>query len=200
MIGGYKMEEQKMSVVASEVDGTTSIEYPIVEGSKIVIVINNQYTNAPNTTQIASGAGRSSAAGSNAAIDSSNTQQQQSVGGDGKAKNEGMKGKQIQPASKEKCETADIVLVLNNQVNESGGEESQTSSTQVGSGAGTYSAAGTNAALESANTKQQHTVAGGTKAIGINKGMNNKQIEWKKHKGRPREVGSNLSKPKLYLD
>ena len=40
---------------------------------KVVIVINNQITFAPNTTQIASGAGRNSAAGSNAAIDSSNT-------------------------------------------------------------------------------------------------------------------------------
>jgi hypothetical protein len=54
--------------------------------SRIVLIINNQFTNAPNTTQIASGAGRNSAAGSNASIDSTNTQQQQSVGAGGKAK------------------------------------------------------------------------------------------------------------------
>ncbi|WP_078381348.1 hypothetical protein [Sutcliffiella halmapala] len=192
------MAEQKMSV-ASEVNGATSIEYPVVEGARIVIVINNQYTNAPNTTQIASGAGRSSAAGSNAAIDSSNTQQQQSVGGDGKAENEGMKGKQIQPATKHKCDDADIVLVLNNQINESGAE-AQSSSTQVASGAGTYSAAGTNAALESANTKQQHAVAGGKKAVGKNKGMNSEQIEFKKSRKRPLTENLAISKPKLYLE
>lgn len=64
---------------------------------KIVIVINNQITFAPNTTQIASGAGQNSAAGSNAAIDSSNTRQQETVGAGGEAINKGISGDQIEP-------------------------------------------------------------------------------------------------------
>ena len=69
----------------------------IANKRKIVIVINNQITFAPNTTQIASGAGQNSAAGSNAAIDSSNTRQQQTVGAGGEAINKGISGDQIEP-------------------------------------------------------------------------------------------------------
>lgn len=68
--------------------------------NEVIVIINNQFTNAPNTTQIASGAGGNSASGNNAAIDSSNTLQQQSVGASGKAKNIGMNGKQSQPQKK----------------------------------------------------------------------------------------------------
>jgi hypothetical protein len=58
------------------IDGKrTSIRYPMPKKLKIVIFMNNQFSNAANTTQIASGAGQSGAAGNNAAIDSSNTQQ-----------------------------------------------------------------------------------------------------------------------------
>lgn len=69
----------------------------LADKRKIVIVINNQITFAPNTTQIASGAGQNSAAGSNAAIDSSNTRQQETVGAGGEAINKGISGDQIEP-------------------------------------------------------------------------------------------------------
>lgn len=65
---------------------------PLAGISRLVFVINNQYTNAANTTQIASGAGRSSAAGSNAAIASPYTRQQESVGAGGTAANIGSRG------------------------------------------------------------------------------------------------------------
>ncbi|WP_422392269.1 hypothetical protein [Niallia oryzisoli] len=134
---------------------------PLVDKEKIVIVINNQFTSAPNTTQIASGAGRNSAAGNNAAIDSSNTEQQQSVGAKGQASNTGMSGDQIEPHNKEKDHSQhdeEIVIVINNQVNTTSTE--QAGATQVASGSGDDSAAGTNAAIESSNTKQQHAVGG----------------------------------------
>ncbi|HEU5140118.1 MAG TPA: hypothetical protein VFT51_09095, partial [Bacillales bacterium] len=97
---------------------------------RVVIVINNQINFAPNTTQIASGAGRNSAAGNNAALDSSNTEQQQSVGADGKAENYGIKGKQIEPHHKSKIENDDgITIVRNDQQNFASSD--QAAATQV---------------------------------------------------------------------
>jgi hypothetical protein len=83
---------EKITVIVKKNGKRTITKSPLSGKSKIVVVINNQFTNAPNTTQIASGAGRSSAAGSNAAIASSNTRQQQSVGAGGKAKKPRNKG------------------------------------------------------------------------------------------------------------
>ncbi|MCU5397611.1 hypothetical protein [Bacillus toyonensis] len=144
---------------------------------KIVIVINNQITFAPNTTQIASGAGQNSAAGSNAAIDSSNTRQQQTVGAGGEAINKGISGDQIEPHKMKKetsNEEEEFVIVINNQINKT--RKEQASATQVASG-GDDSAAGTNAAIESSNTKQQHAVGGGTDSSAVNAGEEGDQIE-----------------------
>jgi hypothetical protein len=142
-----------------------------------VVVINNQFTNAPNTTQIASGAGGNSAAGNNAAIDSSNTLQQQSVGAKGRARNLGMKGHQSEPHDKhgKLTDNEEITIVINNQINRTG--KNTSSATQVASGGGTDSTGGTNAAIQSSNTKQQHAVGGDKSGRALNKGMNNKQKE-----------------------
>lgn len=140
------------------------------------MVINNQFTDSPNTTQIASGAGRSSAAGNNAALDSSNTLQQQSVGAGGEAENKGMHGTQTEPhVPHVDCDDDAIVIVINNQINKTG--ETVSSATQVASGGGVFSTAGTNAAIESSNTKQQHAVGGGEGASAENKGENADQVE-----------------------
>ncbi|CRK84872.1 hypothetical protein [Neobacillus massiliamazoniensis] len=148
----------------------------LTDKPKVVIVINNQFTIAPNTTQIASGAGRNSAAGNNAAIDASNTEQQQSVGAEGEANNTGMSGEQIEPHQKNKEhkeQDVEFVLVINNQVNKT--SRKQAGATQVASGGGDDSAAGTNAAIESSNTKQQHSVGGGGTAD--NSGEDSDQTE-----------------------
>lgn len=176
------MENEKVAI-SVEIDGKkTKVERPVDEKMKIVVVINNQFTNAPNTTQIASGAGRSSAAGNNAALDSSNTEQQESVGAEGTAKNEGMEGKQLEPHEKDKqcCDDNEIVIVLNNQIHlthEKSETESASSATQVASGGGTYSASGTNSAIESSNTKQQFSVGGAEGSLAFNSGMDSNQIE-----------------------
>ncbi|WP_158735939.1 hypothetical protein [Alteribacillus sp. YIM 98480] len=77
---------------------------------RVTTVINNQFTDSPNTTQIASGAGKSSAAGSNAALNSLNTEQQQSAGAQGKAKNIGMKGKQTKSSKRKNAERIKMKL------------------------------------------------------------------------------------------
>lgn len=166
--------EQKNIKVTVEKDGKKLTTKSLSNTSRIVIVINNQFTSAPNTTQIASGAGRNSAAGSNAAIDSSNAEQQQSVGAAGVAKNKGMKGKQTEPHKKHKdCARDDeIVIVINNQINTG---KKQSSATQVASGSGTDSTGGTNSAIGNSNSKQQHAVGGDGRAI--NKGENGDQEE-----------------------
>ncbi len=158
-------------------DGTRIIaDTPFLRKKKIVIIINNQFTISPNTTQIASGAGKNSAAGNNAAIDSLNTQQQQSVGAQGTAKNLGMKGNQSEPHDKHGAWTDDeeLTIIINNQINETVGESS---ATQVASGSGNDSAGGTNAAIQSSNTKQQHAVGGDSSGRALNRGMNNDQAE-----------------------
>lgn len=171
-------EEKRVIVTVLSDDKKTEAESPITGKIKIVIIINNQFTDSPNTTQIASGAGRSSAAGSNAAIDSSNTLQQQSVGAGGEATNTGMEGEQVEPHETHACigDEEEIVIVINNQINKSGQQE-QAAATQVASGGGTFSAAGTNSAIESSNTKQQHAVGGGKDSSASNDGMNDEQHE-----------------------
>lgn len=158
---------------------------------RIVIIINNQITTAPNTTQIASGAGKNSTAGNNAAIDSSNTLQQQSVGAQGTAENSGQSGTQTEPhaAHEPGHQENEIVLVLNNQRNRTGSSSSESdaqpdpqpqtssSATQVASGGGLDSAAGTNAALGSSNTKQQHAVGGAEGGTAENAGQDADQTE-----------------------
>ncbi len=168
-------------IITMNKDGKQIITETSLSGKRrIVIVINNQFTNAPNTTQIASGAGRNSAAGNNAAIDSSNTQQQQSVGAQGKAKNYGMKGYQLEPHEKQGGwkDDEEVTIVINNQVNETSGTSA---ATQVASGSGTDSAGGTNAAIASSNTKQQHAVGGDASGRAVNRGMNNSQTEKQFH-------------------
>ncbi|AIQ21120.1 hypothetical protein H70357_33900 [Paenibacillus sp. FSL H7-0357] len=145
---------------------------PLAGVDRLVFVINNQYTNAANTTQIASGAGRSSAAGSNAAIASPYTRQQQSVGAGGDAANLGSKGRNggkhplplICPRGKE------IVVVINNQTVKLPKGSMSSSATQVGSGGGTYSTGGTNSAIDSPYTRQQQAVGGGAGGHALNRG------------------------------
>ncbi|GMA64304.1 hypothetical protein NZD89_03095 [Alicyclobacillus fastidiosus] len=170
-------------VISIEKDGKRiATESSVVGKRKIVVVINNQFTNSPNTTQIASGAGRNSAAGSNAAIDSSNTLQQQSVGAAGRARNLGMKGSQSEPHDKHGNwkDDEELTIVINNQINKTGKRTS--SATQVASGGGIDSAGGTNAAIQSSNTKQQHAVGGDKSGRALNKGQNNKQKEVRSRK------------------
>lgn len=144
---------------------------PLHGVDRLVFVINNQYTNAPNTTQIASGAGRSSASGNNAAIASPYTRQQQSVGAGGDATNLGGRGKQhrttkaplLYPYRKE------VVVVINTQTVKLSKRNQNSSATQVASGGGTFSTGGTNSAIESPGTRQQQAVGGGTGGHATNK-------------------------------
>lgn len=172
---GQGTDANKKVNVVVEKDGERIVARSLIsEKPKIVIIINNQFTSAPNTTQIASGAGRNSAAGNNAAIDSSNTEQQQSVGAEGEAKNFGMNGNQYEPHEKHGnwCDDEELVIVINNQINQA---ENVSSATQVASGSGTDSAGGTNAAIASSNTKQQHAVGGD--GVAVNDGENGNQEE-----------------------
>ncbi|HEY3368445.1 MAG TPA: hypothetical protein VGK74_25605 [Symbiobacteriaceae bacterium] len=173
--------------ITVEQDGEkVTSETPINGELKIVIIINNQFTSAPNTTQLASGAGHSSAAGSNAAIDSANTQQQQSVGAQGRAENSGQNGEQSEPHGSHgpDMDEKELVIVINNQANKTpqvspqpGQQQPSSSATQVASGGGNDSAAGTNAALESSNTKQQQGVGGAEGGTADNSGQDDAQLE-----------------------
>ncbi|MGC5328051.1 hypothetical protein [Brevibacillus sp. SYSU BS000544] len=175
----------KLTIIFAKGKKRIIAKAPLDGKRRIVLIINNQFTNAPNTTQIASGAGRNSAAGNNAAIDSSNTQQQQSVGADGKAKNLGMRGKQSQPDKKHKKHLdEEVVIVINNQVVKRKNRGTTASATQVASGSGKDSTGGTNSAIGSSNTKQQHAVGGSRGSRAINKGMNSKQKEFRKKRRR----------------
>lgn len=172
---GKKHENDERPTVVFERDGERFVVMPSPsEKKKNVIVINNQFTSAPNTTQIASGAGRNSAAGNNAALDSSNSEQQQSVGAEGTARNTGIEGNQVEPHNEHGHghDEQENVIIINNQVDM--GKE-QSSATQVASGAGKDSTAGTNAAIESSNTKQQHAVGGSGTAE--NDGERGDQVE-----------------------
>lgn len=176
---------------------------PLSGIDRIVCVINRQFTNAPNTTQISSGAGRSSAAGNNAAISSPYTQQQQSVGAGGKAINTDAKGtpknnKKWAPTKKSgrlksvytphapvmtHYNHKEVVIVINDQIVKLSKRDGNAAATQVASGAGTYSTGGTNAAIESKGTKQQHAVGGGGTA---KNSFTQKQQARKKSRGRHR--------------
>lgn len=146
------MENKQVDASVEQDRQQTIVEHSIHEKLKVVIVINNQFTNTPNTTQLASGAGRSSA--------------------EGKAKNEGMEGTQYEPYENHKtCCEEEIIIILNNQINCAGENDSNSSATQVASGGGT------NSEIENSNTKQQFSVGGSKDAIGLNKGMNSGQIE-----------------------
>lgn len=136
---------------------------PLTRIDRLVFVINHQFTNAPNTTQIASGAGKSSAAGNNAAIRSPNTRQQQSVGAGGKATNRSGNGnlplRRTYSAMRRRFGRA-VVVVINDQIVKLPRSQRNASATQVAGGGGTYSTGGTNSAISSPNTKQQHAVGG----------------------------------------
>lgn len=166
--------DEKIKVIVEKNGERIVAKSLISEKTKVVIVINNQITSSPNTTQIASGAGRNSAAGTNAAIDSSNTEQQESVGAEGEAKNFGMNGNQSEPLIKhgDLHDEEELVIVINNQINQA---EDVSSATQVASGSGTDSAGGTNAAIASSNTKQQQAVGGD--GIAVNDGESGNQEE-----------------------
>jgi len=149
---------------------------PLTGIHKLVFVINHQFTNAPNTTQISSGAGRSSAAGNNAAIKSPNTRQQQSVGADGKARNNSVDGNFPLRYTHSKLRRRygkEVVVVINDQIVKLPKRRINASATQVASGGGIYSTGGTNSAINSPCTKQQHAVGGGGTAS--NKWMKRKK-------------------------
>ncbi|MEC0371014.1 hypothetical protein [Paenibacillus chibensis] len=151
-----------------------STRVPLRKFDKFVFVINDQFTNAPNTTQIASGAGRSSAAGSNAAIKSPFTQQQESIGAGGKAKNI-LDKKVLHPlhaspsGKRHRSRRKEAVFIINHQVVKLPRNQRAASATQIASGAGKYSTGGTNAAIESPFTKQQQAVGGGQGGRAVNK-------------------------------
>jgi hypothetical protein len=69
------------------------------------------------------------------------------------------------------------VIVLNNQMHVTENSTTPTAATQVASGGGAFSAGGTNAAVESTNTKQQHAVGGSKEGTALNEGLNSEQKE-----------------------
>jgi len=166
---------------------------PLHGVDRLVFVVNHQFTNAPNTTQLASGAGGSSAAGSNAAIKSPHTQQQQSVGAGGTAKNiwapekhnkmhrgSWVHSKYGHRHHAHRAHRKEVIIVLNDQIVKLPKNAANASATQVASGAGRYSTSGTNSAIESPGTRQQHAVGGDGKAINR---LSKKQPVWKpRHK------------------
>lgn len=96
-------QDSKLTIILEKGKQRLIAQTPLLGVHRIVFVVNRQFTNAPNTTQIASGAGRSSAAGSNAAINSPHTRQQQSVGAGGKAKNKEPEGRAGELVSSRLC-------------------------------------------------------------------------------------------------
>ncbi|REK71853.1 hypothetical protein [Paenibacillus paeoniae] len=144
---------------------------PLKGVDRVVFVYNGQFTNAPNTTQIANGAGRSGTAGNNGAINSPDAFQQQSVGAGGIAKNKGLKKgskHKNKTASRKHHQDKEVIIVINEQVVELSSGQELASATQVAGGAGGFSAAGTNSAIDSPRTKQQHAVGGGSGSLGEN--------------------------------
>ncbi|WNR45432.1 hypothetical protein [Paenibacillus roseipurpureus] len=160
------MKSDRLTIMIEKGKKRIITKTPIAGVDRVVFVINHQFTNAPNTTQLASGAGGSSAAGSNAAIKSPHSQQQQSVGAGGKAKNKIVKNAKVGASygaslSKLRRHGKEIIVVVNDQVVKLPKHAKNASATQVASGAGKYSTSGTNSAIESPGTKQQHAVGGG---------------------------------------
>lgn len=158
---------------------------PLRRFDRFVFVINEQFTNAPNTTQIASGAGRSSASGSNAAIESPNTDQQVSIGAGGTAENISVIGEYVNRRRKRRGsrrrKKKEAIFIINHQVAKMSTESQEASATQIASGGGKFSTGGTNSAIESAGTKQQDSVGGGTGARGINKFVKKKHRRHRRH-------------------
>ena len=142
---------------------------PLRSIGRLVFILNRQFTNSPNTTQIASGAGHSGAAGSNAAIRSPRTSQQQSVGAEGVARNMDGCGNPARPRTasgrrRHRRLGREVVVVINEQIAKMP-RGTTGSATQVASGAGAFGAGGTNAAIASPATRQQHAVGGGGTAV-----------------------------------
>lgn len=174
-----------------------SVTSPLGGVGRFVFVVNDQFTNAPNTTQIASGAGKSGAAGNNAAIQSPHTYQQQSVGAGGIAKNLGLKDPKDHPVSKHhpkhhakhgkfKHHQKEVVFVINKQIVKLPRGSRNASATQIASGAGKYSTGGTNSAIESRGTRQQHAVGGGSGSKTINKDIQHRDRKSKHHDWKPK--------------
>ncbi|GIP11773.1 hypothetical protein P4H94_24410 [Paenibacillus macerans] len=173
-------QDSKLTIILEKGKQRLIAQTPLLGVHRIVFVVNRQFTNAPNTTQIASGAGRSSAAGSNAAINSPHTRQQQSVGAGGKAKNKELKGEPVSwfhpgyasfgkhAKGRKGRHGKEVVIVINDQIAKLPRGQRTSAATQVASGAGAYSTGGTNSAIGSAGTRQQHAVGGGTGSKAIN--------------------------------
>ncbi|MDR7314567.1 hypothetical protein J2X83_000806 [Brevibacillus nitrificans] len=190
--------DDKLTVIFQKGNKRMVVKSPLNGNRQVVVVLNSQFTNAPNTTQISSGAGRSSAAGNNASIDSTNSQQQQAVGAGGKAKNRGLKGKQVGPAQRNGGRKGDngqnkAVVIVNDQVVKLARRNGNNSATQVAGGGGTDSTGGTNAAIESLNTKQQHAVGGGPGSVAYNKSAKSNQ-KGKAKKKRTAGTGKKVKK------
>ncbi len=182
-------ENDKLTVIFQKGNKKMVVKSPLNGNRQVVVVLNSQFTNAPNTTQLASGAGRSSAAGNNASIDSTNSQQQQAVGAGGKAKNRGMKGKQVAPIQRNGRRNGEsgqkkAVVIVNDQVVKLARRGSNASATQVAAGGGTDSTGGTNSAIESLNSKQQHAVGGGKGSVAFNKSAKSNQKVRASKKGK----------------
>ncbi|ANY73853.1 hypothetical protein BBD41_15405 [Paenibacillus ihbetae] len=168
-----------------------SLTSPLGGIERFTVVVNDQFTNAPNTTQIASGAGKSSAAGNNAAIRSPFTYQQESVGAGGIAKNLGLKNSLHHGAKpdgkipKSKKHQKEVVFVINKQVVRLPRSGRDSSATQIASGAGAFSTGGTNSAIESRGTRQQQAVGGGSGSKAINRDARRKKIrsKYRSHHG-----------------
>lgn len=170
-----KPPKSRLTIILEKGNRRIITRTPLPGVDKVVVVVNRQFTNAPNTTQIASGAGRSSASGNNAAILSPLTRQQQSVGAGGLAKNLEAKGRRkgkpaasglpLYPGAPGK----EVVIIINDQIVKLPRGFTNASATQVSSGAGAYSTGGTNSAIESPGTRQQHAVGGGPGSAALNK-------------------------------
>ncbi|MEC0253846.1 hypothetical protein [Paenibacillus lautus] len=175
-------QKEHLTITVEKGQQRFSVTSPLGGVGRFVFVVNDQFTNAPNTTQIASGAGKSSAAGNNAAIKSPHTYQQQSVGAGGIAKNLGLKdpkdqdhfSKHHSKHGKHRKHQKEVVFVINKQVVKLPKGSKNASATQIASGAGKYSTGGTNSAIESRGTRQQHAVGGGSGSKAINKDIQHK--------------------------
>lgn len=171
-----KQPSSRLTIILEKGNRRIITRTPLPGVDKVVVVVNRQFTNAPNTTQITSGAGRSSASGNNAAILSPLTRQQQSVGAGGLAKNLEAKGgrRKGKPAASglplyPGASGKEVVIVINDQIVKLPRRFLNASATQVASGAGAYSTGGTNSAIESPGTRQQQAVGGGPGSAALNK-------------------------------
>lgn len=194
-------QKEHLTITVEKGQQRFSVTSPLGGVGRFVFVVNDQFTNAPNTTQIASGSGKSSAAGNNAAIKSPHTYQQQSVGAGGIAKNLGLKdpkdqdhfSKHHSKHGKHRKHQKEVVFVINKQVVKLPKGSKNASATQIASGAGKYSTGGTNSAIESRGTRQQHAVGGGSGSNAINKDIKHKDRkskhrDWKsKHDHRKKK-------------